>query len=274
MTLMDMPAIHTAHDENTLVEIVIPVYNEEAQIEWSVTTLRAWLNDHFPYRWRITVADNASTDTTWAIAQKLTETYADVHAIHLDQKGRGRALKYVWQMSAADVVCYMDVDLSTDINALVPLVAPLVTGQSDIAIGSRLAKGAQIERQLSREVLSRGYNLMIRTAFGNPFSDAQCGFKACRTDVARRVLPFVQDTNWFFDTEMLLLARHNDLRIHEVPVRWVEDRDSRVNIRKTVMEDIRGLWRMRQAFRRGEGNISQLPAISVMSRMREAEPVA
>ena len=237
--------------QNALVEIIIPVYNEEAQLEWSVTTLRSYLQT-FPYRWRITVADNASTDKTWAIAQHLTETNADVCAIHLKQKGRGRALNLAWMTSDADVVAYMDVDLSTDLNALLPLVQPLVENSSDIGIGSRVARGAQTERQPKREILSRGYNALIRLGFGNVFSDAQCGFKAMRTDAARRLLPQVQDTNWFFDTELLLLARHQDYRLHEVPVRWIEDRDSRVNIRKTVMEDLRGLWRMRQAFWAGQ----------------------
>ena len=248
--------------KDVLVEIVIPVYNEQEVLEKSVTTLRNYLLDHFPYRWRITVADNASIDRTWEIAQRLQDTYPDVKALHLDQKGRGRALRYAWSNTDADVVSYMDVDLSTNLKSFLPLVAPIITGHSDLAIGSRLARGAVVTRQWKREIISRVYNMMIKVSFFNAFSDAQCGFKACRTDVARRLLPLIENNEWFFDTEMLLLAEHNNLRIYEVPVEWIEDLDTRVKIVKTATEDIRGLIRVRKSFFKGGGNLepAALPA--------------
>ncbi|HEX2910615.1 MAG TPA: dolichyl-phosphate beta-glucosyltransferase [Chloroflexia bacterium] len=239
--------------KDVLVEIVIPVYNEQEVLEKSVNSLRAYLLEYFPYRWRITIADNASIDKTWEIAQRLQETYSDVKAVHLDQKGRGRALRYVWSNSDADVVSYMDVDLSTNLKSFLPLVAPIITGHSDLAIGSRLARGAIVTRQWKREIISRCYNFMIKLSFFNAFSDAQCGFKACRTDVARRLLPLIENNEWFFDTEMLLLAEHNHLPIYEVPVEWIEDLDSRVKIVKTAMEDVKGLVRIRKLFFKGEG---------------------
>lgn len=248
--------------KDVLVEIVIPVYNEQEVLEKSVTTLRNYLLDHFPYRWRITVADNASIDRTWEIAQRLQETYPDVKALHLDQKGRGRALRYAWSNTDADVVSYMDVDLSTNLKSFLPLVAPIITGHSDLAIGSRLARGAVVTRQWKREIISRVYNMMIKVSFLNAFSDAQCGFKACRTDVVRRMLPLIENNEWFFDTEMLLLAEHNNLRIYEVPVEWIEDLDTRVKIVKTATEDIRGLLRVRKSFFKGSGLLAPatLPA--------------
>jgi glycosyltransferase involved in cell wall biosynthesis len=245
--------------KDVLVEIVIPVYNEQEVLEKSVTTLRNYLQDHFPYRWRITVADNASLDRTWEIAQRLQETYPDVKALHLDKKGRGRALRYAWTNTDADVVSYMDVDLSTNLKSFLPLVAPIITGHSDLAIGSRLARGAVVTRQWKREIISRFYNMMIKLSFFNAFSDAQCGFKAVRADVAHRLLPLIENNEWFFDTEMLLLAEHNNLRIYEVPVEWIEDLDTRVKIVKTAMEDIRGLWRVRKTFWKGEGNLGPKP---------------
>ncbi len=229
------------------VEIVIPVYNEEKALRKSVETLRAYLMRSFPFRWRITVADNASTDTTWEIAQTLEREYDNVHALHLDQKGRGRALRTAWMASEADVVSYMDVDLSTNLESFLPLVAPIITGHSDLAIGSRLLRNAVTTRQWKREIISRCYNLMIKTLLHNRFSDAQCGFKAARTSVARILLPDVENQEWFFDSELLLLAEERGYRIYEVPVVWVEDLDSRVNIRKTAMEDINGLLRIRKA---------------------------
>lgn len=226
------------------VEIVIPVYNEEAQLAESVETLRAYLEAYVPYRWTIIVADNASTDRTLQIAGCLT---ADprIQVLHLDQKGRGRALKAAWLASPADVVAYMDVDLSTNLESFLPLIAPLIAGHSDVSIGSRLLRGAVVTRQWKREILSRGYNLLLRLLFWNGFSDAQCGFKAMTRSAARALLPQVEDNQWFFDTELLLLAEEYGYRIHEVPVDWVEDLDSRVDISRTVLDDLKGLWRVR-----------------------------
>jgi putative flippase GtrA len=235
------------------VDVVIPVYNEEAQLERSVRRLHSYLAGAFPLSWTITIADNASRDQTWGIACRLASQLDGVRAIHLDQKGRGRALRAAWSVSTARVVAYMDVDLSTDLDALLPLVAPLLSGHSDIAIGSRLASGARVVRGPKREMISRGYNLLLKATLGNTFSDAQCGFKAVPTDVARALLPLVEDNDWFFDTELLVLAEHNGLRIHEVPVDWVDDPDSRVLVTATARDDLKGIWRLVRRFASGRG---------------------
>jgi hypothetical protein len=167
-----------------------------------------------------------------------------VRAVHLDLPGRGRALHQVWSSSDAEVLAYMDVDLSTDLNALLPLVAPLLSGHSDVAIGSRLAHGSRVVRGLKRELISRCYNLLLRITLGARFSDAQCGFKAIGAFQARQVLPLVEDRGWFFDTELLVLAQRAGLRIHEVPVDWIDDADSRVDIVSTALGDLRGIARL------------------------------
>jgi len=241
---------------NLDVEIVIPVYNEEAHLEASVHRVHDYLTAHFPLTWQITIADNASTDRTWPIAARLAQQRTGVHALHLDDKGRGRALRTAWSATEAKVVAYMDVDLSTDLDALLPLVAPLVSGHSDVAIGTRLAHGSRVVRGPKRELISRAYNLLLKATIGNGFSDAQCGFKAVRADVAKALLPLVEDDGWFFDTELLALAERNGLRIHEVPVDWVDDADSRVDVRATAMEDLRGIRRMLRRFAAGEGVVS------------------
>ncbi len=258
--MTETPLAATLHDPDrpdtaSTVEIVVPVHDEERDLEASVRALHDYLRDHFTVTWTITIADNASTDRTWAIAQRLAATLDGVRCLRLDEKGRGRALRTAWSASTASVVAYMDVDLSTDLDALLPLVAPLLSGHSDVAIGSRLASNARVVRGPKRELISRGYNFILRTTLRAGFSDAQCGFKAVRADVARELLPLVEDQGWFFDTELLVLAEHNGLRIHEVPVDWVDDPVSRVDILRTATDDLRGVWRMIRRFARGDGEL-------------------
>ncbi|MEK6225430.1 MAG: glycosyltransferase [Chloroflexota bacterium] len=227
------------------IEVVIPVYNEERDLVPSVRRLHAYLEDRFPFPTTITIVDNASTDATWPIAEYLASELPNVRAIHLDAKGRGRALRTAWLSSEASIVAYMDVDLSTDLDALLPLVAPLISGHSDVAIGSRLARGARVRRGPKRELISRAYNFLLHLGLGAKFTDAQCGFKAITAVAARRLLPAVEDQAWFFDTELLVLAQRAGMRIHEVPVDWIDDPDSRVDIARTAVEDLRGILRLR-----------------------------
>ncbi|MDH2388315.1 bifunctional glycosyltransferase family 2/GtrA family protein [Streptomyces sp. HNM0663] len=241
-----------------VLDVVIPVYNEEKDLEPCVLRLREHLARTFPYGFRITVADNASTDRTPEIAARLESGLPEVRAWRLEQKGRGRALHTVWSHSDAPVLAYMDVDLSTDLNALLPLVAPLISGHSDLAIGSRLARSSRVVRGPKREFVSRAYNLILRSSLAARFSDAQCGFKAIRRDVAERLLPMVQDTGWFFDTELLVLAERAGLRIHEVPVDWVDDPDSTVHIVRTATEDLKGVWRVGRALATGSLPLDRL----------------
>lgn len=234
-----------------VLDVVVPVYNEETDLGVCVRRLHAYLRDGFPFSARITIADNASTDATLAVAELLAAELDGVRVVHLDAKGRGRALRAVWLESDARVVAYMDVDLSTDLNALLPLIAPLVSGHSDLAIGSRLTAASRVVRGPKREFISRCYNLLLRASLRAGFSDAQCGFKAVRTEVARKLLPLVQDGEWFFDTELLVLAERAGLRIHEVPVDWIDDPDSRVDIVDTARKDLRGIWRLGRALATG-----------------------
>jgi putative flippase GtrA len=227
-----------------MIEVVIPVYNEEAALAASVRRLRDYLVAELPFAWRITIADNGSTDATPRIAAALARSLSGVAVCSCSVKGRGRALRAAWLRSDADVVCYMDVDLSTDLRALLPLVAPLVSGHSDVAIGTRLAPGARVVRGPKRELISRAYNRLLHATLAARFSDAQCGFKAMRADAARRLLPRVRDDEWFFDTELLMLAQRLGLRIHEVPVDWVDDPDSRVDVLRTALGDVRGIARL------------------------------
>ena len=236
----------------TVVDIVLPVYNEEADLARNVLRLHEYLECQSAFAFRITIADNASSDDTWAVAQRLAESVPRVTALHLDEKGRGRALKAAWSRSDAAVLVYMDIDLSTDLAAVLPLVAPLVSGHSDLAIGTRLSRSSVVQRGPKREFISRSYNRITRLALRSRFSDAQCGFKAISAESARALLPWIEDDGWFFDTELLVVAERAGLRIHEVPVDWTDDPDSRVDIVPTAVADLKGIARLRRALADGK----------------------
>ncbi len=238
--------MNSAENKRVRVDVVIPVYNEQGDLESSIIRLRQFLLENVDYDWRVVIADNASEDRTLEIAKELTQRYpGQVNYVHLDQKGRGRALRKAWTESDANIVSYMDVDLSTELAAFPPLLDALIDTDYDIAIGSRLARGARVQRGLKREFISRTYNLMIKLMFRNRFSDAQCGFKAVTRRAVREIVPLIKDEAWFFDSELLLLAERMGYRIAEVPVAWSDDPDSRVKIASTAWEDIKGLFRVR-----------------------------
>ncbi|HEV7828815.1 MAG TPA: bifunctional glycosyltransferase family 2/GtrA family protein [Pseudonocardiaceae bacterium] len=255
-----------------VVDVVIPVYNEEIDLEPCVRRLHAHLTAGLPYPFQITVADNASTDTTLEVANRLAAEFPSVRVVHMPEKGKGRALRAVWSTSDAAVLAYMDVDLSTDLAAVLPLIAPLVSGHSDLAIGTRLHRGSRVIRGAKREFISRSYNLMIRHTLSTRFSDATCGFKAIRREVATYLLPLIEDNAWFFDTELLVLAERSGLRIHEVPVDWVDDPDSRVHIVSTAMADLRGIARLARAFATGKLPVHDLRAQLGRAPLEPATP--
>lgn len=247
----------TKQSETPDVLFVLPAYNEEEQIGWAMKELASWLDANAHYSWRVMAADNASTDATLAIAEGLAAERPEAFAAyHLDEKGRGRALRRVWLASGSRVVAYMDVDLSTALGAIAPLVDPLLSDDADITFGSRLAPGAHCKRGLKREFVSRCYNWLLRRTFGWKVGyaarDAQCGFKAMRSEVAQQILPLVADNGWFFDTELLVRGYARGLRIVEVPVTWNEDLGTTVNVVRTALDDLRGMWRLVREIRRGE----------------------
>jgi putative flippase GtrA len=246
--------------ELPVIDVVVPVHDEETDLEPCLRRLHAHLSTQLPYPFRITVAENASTDRTVEVARRMAAELPGIQLLVLPEPGRGRALRTAWLASPAAVLVYMDVDLSTDLAALLPLVAPLISGHSDLAIGTRLAPSSRVVRGAKREVISRGYNLLLRGTLATGTSDAQCGFKAIRADVAARLLPLVEDTGWFFDTELLVLAERSGLRIHEVPVDWIDDPDSRVDIVATARADLAGIARMLRALATGRLPVTELRA--------------
>ncbi len=262
MTTLDRPTVECvgiAADHVAMVEIVVPVYNEERDLETSIRRLVGYLR-LMPFSTRVTIADNGSTDATAEVAGRLARVFEEVEEVHLAQQGRGHALRHTWLRSRSSIVAYMDVDLSTDLNALLPVMAPLLSGHSDVAIGSRLSRGSRVRRGRKRDLISRSYNLLLHATLRTGFADAQCGFKALRRDVALQLVPLVRDDGWFFDTELLVLAERSSLRIHEVPVDWLDDPTSTVDVVRTAMTDLRGIARL--AWTLATGRIALQPLAS------------
>ena len=255
---VDDQILRSLNPRTLTIDIVLPVLNEAHVLERSVTKLHRYLASNLPYKWRIVIADNGSTDGTAAIARRLAERYPEIRLLQLPEKGRGRALKQAWVSSKADILAYMDIDLSTNLDSFEPMIAPLITGDAGLATGSRLMKQSRTTRGFKREFISRCYNRIIRTTMKTKFVDAQCGFKAIRRDVAQKLLPHIKDTAWFFDTELLVKAEYNGYKIHEEPVEWIEDTDSRVDVVKTATEDIKGLSRVRQEY--GQSSFGEMAA--------------
>ena len=244
----DSQQFRPLNPQTLTIDIVLPVLNEAHIIEASISKLHKYLTDNLPYRWQIIIADNGSSDGTDQIAQQLTKRWSRVRLVRLNERGRGLALKTVWQKSKADILAYMDIDLSTNLDSFMPIISPLITGDAGLATGSRLMKESRTRRGFKREIISHCYNRIIRTTMKTNFVDAQCGFKAIRRDLAQKLLPHIKDKAWFFDTELLVKAEYEGYKIHEEPVEWVEDADSRVRIVKTAAGDIKGLSRVRKEY--------------------------
>jgi glycosyltransferase involved in cell wall biosynthesis len=241
-----MTVLSARRPSEVAVDVVIPVLNEAHVLAASVAKLRQHLLGALPYRWRVVIVDNGSVDGTDEVGRQLASEHREVAFLHLDQRGRGRALRHAWANSGADIVCYMDVDLSTDLAALPVTLKALVEEGYDVAVGSRLLPESRTRRCAKREFISRIYNLMVKAVLCTRFSDAQCGFKAVTRGVVERIVPQIKDQSWFFDTEMLVLAEKQGYRIKDVPVAWNEDDDSRVKIVRTAWEDIKGVLRLRR----------------------------
>lgn len=254
------------------VDVVIPVLNEAHVLETSVTTVRSFLEANFPWAWRVVIVDNGSKDGTVQIAHALSVRHADVSYYHLDERGRGRALRFAWQKSGADVCCYMDVDLSTDLRHLYDLVHAITDEGYAVSTGSRLMRGSSVRRSFKREFISRAYNVVVKMVMGTRFSDAQCGFKAVSRGFIDRVLPQIEDQSWFFDTELLVLAEKQGYLIKDIPVNWSEDDDSRVKIIRTAIDDLKGLLRVRRQLRETKGLSAVATAASVKTPAPPRDP--
>lgn len=230
------------------VEITVPVYNEEKELAKNILTLLHFCEKNLKnYDWHITIADNASNDNTPIIGATLAKNTTKISLFRLEQKGRGRAVKRVWSQSGSDFCVYMDLDLSTDLVHLPKILEVLQNGY-DIAIGSRLARGAKVEgRTVLREFTSRVLNFFfIRLFFQTHFTDAQCGFKGITKKAVNELIPHIKDNDWFFDGEMLIVGEKSGYKIYEIPVHWIDNPGSTVRLLSTIRNDIEAMVRLHQ----------------------------
>jgi glycosyltransferase involved in cell wall biosynthesis len=233
---------------SSLINITIPVFNEEKMLAGTIEKLAGFVNSHLRDRCEIVIANNGSTDRTLEIAHQLQGVYPHVRVLDVIEKGRGGALKRAWAESQADILTYMDCDLSTDLACFMPLIEPLLAGAHQISIGSRLLSFSRTTRGLKRSLISKSYNILVHTLFNPQFSDAQCGFKAITKKAFTELHPLIEDNGWFMDTELLLVAEQLGYQIFDLPVRWTDDPDSKVKIFRTAFEDLKGLWRLKRKF--------------------------
>ena len=224
--------------------IVLPVYNEEKALSTSVKKLMIFLQNYGNYIWEIVIADNNSKDATGDIGRRLEAENPSVKYLYIPRKGRGIALRTAWEQTDCDFVSYMDIDLSTGLEALIRAM-DLLKGGADIVVGNRLAQDSNTTRCLKREFISQSYNIVIKLALGTHFHDAHCGFKTGRREVIQKLLPYIADNEWFFDTEILFYAEKLGYKIREIPVTWLEDPDTKAKIFKDAYDDLRGLYRLR-----------------------------
>lgn len=228
------------------IDVVVPAYNEQMVLEENILKLHSFLENSCSDDWQVTIADNASTDNTLDIANDLAKNRGNIRVVHLDQKGRGRALKKAWGTSKADIMCYMDADLATGLEALPRLISSVKNG-AVVATGNRFHRNSVVGRGIKRTTLSKGYNLLARFIVGTRIPDLQCGFKAISRRAKSELLPQVQNNTWFFDSELLVLAEKLRHPVAQIPVRWKDsERSSRVNIANTAADYIKNLFALRK----------------------------
>lgn len=232
------------------IEFCLPVYNEEKILKKNTLRLLDYCqNQNFDFVWQIVLINNGSIDNSEKICQELSNKYSQIKIETIKQSGRGQAIKQYWQKSKADIVVYMDIDLAVSLDNVPDLINPIIEGKYDLAIGSRLLPDSKINRSFIRELSSQSYNFLSKIILNHNFSDLQCGFKAIKTGVFKKIVPYIQNNKWFFDTELIIFANYFGYKIKEIPVNWQENRydqrKSKVNVIKDSIKFVVNLIKLK-----------------------------
>lgn len=232
------------------VTIVIPVYNEEEIIAGTLDTLLSFLKrTEFPYPYRITVVDNASTDRTARMVTEFAAYNPETTLLKLAEKGKGRAVRAGWAQEKGGILAFMDADLSSDIGAFKALVDAIANGSADLSIGNRLGKNSKIvSTKKFRKIVSRIYNALVRAFLWTGIDDHQCGFKALSFETFTMLAPKLTETEFFLDTELIALVRKQGLSIHQEDIVWIDSATSKVSLfsdsLKMFLSVVRLSWRL------------------------------
>ncbi len=241
-----MKVRHNLKKKNVL--IVIPTYNEERIIKQNIDQLFDFCENNLQkYKWRIIVADNGSTDRTIKIVKEQKQKYSNLEYFHLSQLGKGLAIKKAWQDYIADVNIFMDADLATELKFTPTLIKGIAEEKYDLIIGSRYHKQSKCKRPLMRSVCSKSYNFILKMLFNIKLTDTHCGFKALSKPAVQKIIPKIKNNGLFFDTELLILARHYNLNIKEIPVNWTEEkgRKTKVKILRTALDYLKEIVKLK-----------------------------
>ncbi len=234
--------------------IAIPVYNEESILAENAIKLYDFLKKNIFDDWQIIIADNNSIDQTGKIGQDLEKSLGGIKYLHIPQKGKGRAIRAAWESVNSDIYVFMDADLATDLSTLPDLISAIGRENYDLAAGARFHKDSKVKRSLLRKFISRAYRFILRLALRSKIKDAPCGFKAVNYKVIKNILPQIKNNEWFFDTEMIVLAEKQNYRVKEIPVIWTEHkkigRRSRVSFLKVSLGYLKEIWRLKKSHAR------------------------
>jgi len=227
------------------LSVVLPAYNEVNRLEVAVAKIsQALKEDEYPYE--IIIAEDGSTDGTAEKAEELAQKNSCVKHIHREKRlGRGTALSNAFRQCNGEVFVYMDLDLSTDLKSLKPLVDAIIIEGYDFSTGSRMLPESRVERTLGRSISSKSYNFLVRHMLDSKVKDHQCGFKALRKEAVLSLLNEVEATHWFWDTEILVRAHRHGFKIKEIPVNWTSGEDTKVNLAKdswSMFWEVTSLW--------------------------------
>lgn len=229
-----------------MINITIPVFNEEEILHENILKIYNFLKEHISDPWFIVIANNGSTDKTELIAKELIKHNMGIRLLYIEKPGKGEAIKQGWQKFEADIYCFMDADLATDLKDLPNLISQVKNGY-DIAIGSRYVKGAQVKRTIFRKIFSFVYRILVKLMFNSLIKDFPCGFKAINKKVLEKIVPKIKDNAWFFDSELLILAEKEKFKIKEIPVSWHDpERQSKVKVLNTARAYVRKLFELKR----------------------------
>ncbi|MFA6514085.1 MAG: glycosyltransferase [Patescibacteria group bacterium] len=221
------------------VDFCLPIRNEAEVIENNLLQLISCLNTiKLDFDWKIIGVINGSSDDSALIVESVKNSFFDkLDLINIERPGKGGAIKLCWRRSDAEVLVFMDADLAVSLEAVERLVRPVLKKEADLVISSRFISGASAQRSLQRGIISKSYAFLSRLMLNHKVQDIQCGFKVISSAAFKKIEKFLVDDDWFFDTELVVLAGIAKLKVLEIAVTWRENRASTKKSKIRIFSD-------------------------------------